>query len=1212
MKTVNNIIRRGAIALVALAAAAFTANAEETPLIELHSNIYDTYGSTNAFTLLLGGNNGGTIQVDCGYGKVSYTVEPAVYDSDAGEISGMSIPCSVTADGYVRIYGDDGALDYFNGDGCYISTITFRDPASYDILSLSHNELEQLDLSEFTNLQALYINDNEFSVAPLKVGANKPNLRILNISIVDNLDPSFNLSDYPQMLTFTAQICPTLTSLDPSGCPLLVQLSIDCTNVSTLDVSHNPQLYILNISDTGITSIDLTNNPNLQELYCTHESGTYNSGVKLTSLDVSHNPGLFYLFASGNALTNIDLSNNTYLNHCWLNKNLLTDIDLSNCPNLMSVRLENNYFTFATLPIDPGSWNEYEYKQYPMQVPASYLVGTEIDLSDKVLREGGETYAALYYVDPTDPNNPVELDESYYTYSNGKITINQVVTDSVYVDFACSLFPESSIRTSYFKVKDSSTYGQPDQKMQFLPACYDGDPMSFLVAIDGATPTEPKKFYVDLGDGTMQEFTATGSTLATATTVGPTRKGYGYVKVYTEEGGVVTAISTAGLQLYSADVTAMPQLRELDMSGCGLYTLDTQWNRCLTYLNLSNNNFYNLDLAGNNENYGKNVLVTLDLSNNNLSSFDINTCSAAQYLNLSNNQYTELTFDDYIRCLELNVSGNQLTELDLSGCDNVQKIDASNNLLTSYTCPSEDFNVVELNLAGNAMTLENLPAPSEATLTGGVYTYAPQEPISITAKAPGVDLSSQNVTIDGSMTVYTWKTLDGETMVAGTDYTESAGSFKFLEPMIGKTVKCYMTNAAMPQLAGDNALATTAIEASLMPTNVLASFVTTTAGETVTLSLASHTAGDAIYIDWNGDGTNLVQYTLGTSYTLFSATTKKGVEVKVYSYADEGNLSVFSISGASMSSFDASAMNNLVCLSVMNAGLDDIILPDNLDTITELTLSGNNFSDFNLGIFPNLQHCSLASNPITSLDLRSNTSLQTFSATSCAITSVNLEGCDKIWALYLADNDIEEIDVTPCTNLQQLTLQYNRLSHIDLTGLNNLMLLYINNNRFDFNTLPLPQWTMYAYANQDPIDPIIDRNVVDLSSQASVTDGETTYETVYTWYVDTPVWDEDDNMLGENLYVDDEYTIEGGVSTFNYSFDGIMCVMTNAAFPDCFMYTNLINVDASGVGSILNDPADANAPVEWYNLQGVRLSEPTRGEILIRCQGSTSTKVILK
>ncbi len=1212
MKPISNIIRRGLVAALCLAGTSSLANAEETPLIELHSNIYDTYGATNAFTLLLGGNNGGTIQVDCGYGKVSYTVEPAVYDSDAGEISGMSIPCSVTAAGYVRIYGEDGALDYFNGDGCYISTISFRDPASYDILSLSHNELEQFDLSEFTNLQALYINDNAFSVSPLVVGPNKPKLRILNISIVDNLDPSFNLSDYPTMLTFTAQSCPTLTQLDPSGCPDLVQLSIDCTNVTTLDVSHNPQLYILNISDTGITSIFVSHIPNLLELYCTHESGSYNSGVKLTSLDVSHNPGLFYLFASGNALTSIDLSNNAYLNHCWLNKNLMTDIDLSTCPSLMSVRLENNYFTFATLPIDPGSWNEYEYKQYPMQVPASYLVGTEIDLSDKVLREGGETYAALYYVDPTDPNNPVELDESYYTYSNGKITINQVVTDSVYVDFACSLFPESSIRTSYFKVKDSSTYGKPDQKMQFLPACYDGDPMSFLVAIDGATAANPKKFYVDLGDGTMQEFTATGSTLATATTVGSTRRGYGYVKVYTEEGDVVTAVSTAGLQLYSADVTSMPQLRELDMSGCGLYSLDTQWNRCLTYLNLSNNYFYNLDLAGNNENYGKNVLVTLDLSNNNLSTFDINTCSAAQYLNLANNQYTELEFGDYIRLLELNVSGNQLTELDLSGCDNVTKVDASNNLLTSYTCPSEDFLITSLDLSGNALTLATLPAPSEATLAGGTYTYAPQKPITITAKGPGVDLSTQNVTIDGSRTVYTWKTIDGETLTAGSDYTESSGSFKFLDPMVGKTVKCYMTNAAMPQFAGDNTLTTTAIEAASMPTHVLATFVTTTAGETVTLSLASHVDGRAIYIDWNGDGTGLEQYPLTTSYTLFSATTKKCVTVKAYSYEEDDQVSVFSISNASMSSFDASPMKSLKCLSVINAGLDDIIMPDNTSLLTELTLSGNNFTEFDLGQYPTVQHCSLASNPLTSLDLRSNTALQTFSATACGLTSVNLEGCDKLWALYLADNNLEEIDLSPCTQLQQVTLDHNRLSHIDLSGLNNLLLVYLNNNYFDFNTLPLPQWSMYAYANQAPIDPIIDGNKVDLSSQAIVNDGSQDYETVYTWYLDTPVWDEDDNMLGEVLYVDDEYTIEGGVSTFNYSFNGIMCVMTNSVFPDCFMYTNLIDVVASGVGSILRDPADAEAPVEWYNLQGVRLEQPVRGQVMIRRQGSTSTKVVIR
>ncbi len=47
---------------------------------------------------------------------------------------------------------------------------------------------------------------------------------------------------------------------------------------------------------------------------------------------------------------------------------------------------------------------------------------------------------------------------------------------------------------------------------------------------------------------------------------------------------------------------------------------------------------------------------------------------------------------------------------------------------------------------------------------------------------------------------------------------------------------------------------------------------------------------------------------------------------------------------------------------------------------------------------------------------------------------------------------------------------------------------------------------------------------------------------------------------------------------------------------------------SAGVNSVVVD--DPNAPVEYYNLQGVRVANPANG-IFIRRQGSKATKVIL-
>ena len=47
----------------------------------------------------------------------------------------------------------------------------------------------------------------------------------------------------------------------------------------------------------------------------------------------------------------------------------------------------------------------------------------------------------------------------------------------------------------------------------------------------------------------------------------------------------------------------------------------------------------------------------------------------------------------------------------------------------------------------------------------------------------------------------------------------------------------------------------------------------------------------------------------------------------------------------------------------------------------------------------------------------------------------------------------------------------------------------------------------------------------------------------------------------------------------------------------------------SGIESAVTD--DADAPVEYYNLQGVRIEHPASGSIVIRRQGTKVTKVIM-
>ena len=50
----------------------------------------------------------------------------------------------------------------------------------------------------------------------------------------------------------------------------------------------------------------------------------------------------------------------------------------------------------------------------------------------------------------------------------------------------------------------------------------------------------------------------------------------------------------------------------------------------------------------------------------------------------------------------------------------------------------------------------------------------------------------------------------------------------------------------------------------------------------------------------------------------------------------------------------------------------------------------------------------------------------------------------------------------------------------------------------------------------------------------------------------------------------------------------------------------------SGIDNVVVDAEDENAPVEYYNLQGVRIAEPAAGQIVIRRQGSKVEKLLVR
>lgn len=1163
------------------------AQTNDEPIITFKTNIYDSYGEANQFSLVIGTIDAGQyVDVDCGFGKIEYETQQAYMDS-LNQMGGTFISCQVSSEGIVKIYGDPSQIDYFNASGCYISSIEFNNCNNMMILDLTHNELKSLDLSNMPNLQAIYVSDNTFSKeSPLKIGKNKPNLTILEMNTIEYLDPEFNLSDYPNLMSFDGYHNLGLKYCDPTGCPNLMRLTLDVTDVESVDVSKNPYLMILNVANTKVTSLDLSKNPNLTELYCGHYS-SFNTEYKFTELDVTNNPNLKYLFCEGNKLTSLDISKCPKLITVSATDNYLTSFDVSQNPNLYIVEINNNCLDFATLPLDPGTWNTYYYGQRNFPVERSYKVGSSFDYSSRVLREGTITDAALYSVSE-ESGSPALVDASYYTYENGVMTINKIPEDSVYIAFANSMFPDAMLMTDKFKIKSEEEFGDSIKAFSFTSGAANGTTMSFGIGVAGASPENPKEIYVCFGDYSSQTFTVTTSGIPSTPNVNGTKNGYGEITVFVKEGDDLTAIDVKDIPMYSADVTTSPTLAFLNLVNAGLYSIDLSWNRCLASLNLSGNKFSTLSLAGANGNYAKNILSDINLSNNNLSELTLNDMRAVRNLNISNNQLStlDLSFGDYVE--NIDISNNLFTDINLGYCACLKSFKASNNQLTSITMP--EVNVLEyFTCDNNYFTLATLP--SRGNIAEESFIYAPQADYQIATKGPCTDLSSQNI-VNGVQTTFTWKDNNGKILTEGVDYSVSNGVTRFINTSVGD-IYCEMTNATLPAFTGENVYKTTQIEAAGMPTNEIASFHTLNEGDSVTLSLAAAKAGTAVYFDWSGDN-NVIQYVLGDTYRIFGALTKGNKDVKVYTYEPTEDITVFSMSGAKLSSFDGSKLMNAINVSIYNAGLSEITLPQSTKFV-ELALDGNNFTNFDLEKYPYLETVSLNDNQLTDIDLSKNSYLQIASIANNQLSNITLNN-NNLWALYLDNNKFSKIDLSGAPNITQLSLGYNALENINVDVLPKLRVLALNNNKLTFKTLPIHKstYSVYYYQNQANIDAVATEDgVIDLSDQALVG----TTNTTYRWFLNVPVINEEGNLEGEELILGTEYTLENGVTKFLKDFEGVMCVMTNAALPNIYLCTNLMDVTA-GVECVLSDDAKTMVFVD-------------NNSILVKSSANNSTNVNL-
>lgn len=1137
------------VLLALLAMPATTKAQDEKPIVTFHTSAYaSTDGAAPTFTLVLGAaQDGEYFDIDCGYGTEEVQVEQTSLDS-ANNINGTVYNGTVSKQGVVRIYGDASKLEYLNASGCKITSIEFAAGVGLSILNLEHNELLGLDVDGLSNLQYLYLNDNGFSEAsPLNIGS-LPKLMVLEMGQIDHVSPDFTLQNFPNLVSFDAYHCTNFKQVDPQYCPKLQRLSLDMTRVAQLDLSHNPDLAVLNVSDTRIQTLDLSHNPKIRELYCSHTSGTINTDVKLSRLDVTGCPQLYYLYCSGNRLTELDLTHNPLLFQLSCYDNLLTGIDLSQCPNLYNVYLNDNNMDFATLPADSGQWHEYAYAQHDLGVSPTYKVGDVVDLSARVLRPGTETLGQLCSIPKDNPTSLVALDSSYYRYADGKVTLLKPVDGKVRIVYANSLMKSYTLSTSAFAVKSVEDFGKDEKAFSFSTGAAQGTLVKMALGVGGASPSHPVTAKIDFGDGTLKSVAITSEN-PTQPNVSGQRASHGNITVWLPQDQTVTAFAIDSVSVSSIDLSNLASLRSLAITHASLYNIDLGYNSKLQQLDLSNNNLSRLSLKGASYYYFKSMLTDINVSYNALDTLGYDNIYAVRSLDISHNNFSEIVLKDADNLRSLNAADNRLAMLQLSHSDSIGYLNVADNQLSSIYVPAE-APLSYYNISGNKFSLADMP--DRFGLDEAHFIYAPQQELPIATSSPGVNLADQQLTIDGHTTQFVWKTTGGTTLVEGSDYTISNGNTKFINLNVGK-VYCEISHAAYPAFSGDNVLRTTLVQPIGMPTVELASFTTVNDGDEVKLSLAAEKDGTSVYFDWNGDG-NVTPYTLGTTYRRFTATTKANTKVRVLVADKADKLTVFSMMDATLANVNLDNLGDVPAITVANAGLDTLTLPAT-DKVTELNVSGNNLTGIDLTRYPNLVFLSVNSNRISTIDLSPCRNLQVAYVANNGLTALKMDN-SQLWNLDAGTNRLSAVSLQGVPSLYQVWLNDNRLTALDVTPCPSLHVLNVSGNRLRFSTLP-PNSGLYAanysYARQDSIEVGCDDGVVDLGSEAEVDGTPTTFR----WFVGMPYLDENNELQGEELILDDEYAVEGGVTTFKLTdtFDNLVCVMTNDRFPNLIQRT---------------------------------------------------------
>lgn len=359
-----------------------------------------------------------------------------------------------------------------------------------------------------------------------------------------------------------------------------------------------------------------------------------------------------------------------------------------------------------------------------------------------------------------------------------------------------------------------------------LTAGVDGNSRNFSFIVN----TPDTKLNIDWGDGNLVETETISNDpegKRVSTTITGTPIGEGKIKIYGSGITYFEAYSKiSGAKITAMDVSRCTELEYLHANTNSLTGIDLSKNTKLKTINLATNMIQSINLEANTELYDLNLegnklesinlqanqkLTLLRLSKNTFGTLDLSSNLQLKTVYLLNCGLTQVNFGaNATENLYISLNNNRLTSFDATTIPGLAtakgELSIRNNELTSIKIGA----MYRLNVALNRLALNAIP-----TTVSNRLTYHPQKAMPIAEEInvnEELDLSAQTqlngITATPQITTFIWKTLAGNTLQAGVDYTEDNGKFTFLTAQTD-SIYATLSTPAFPLFTGVNAFKTT-------------------------------------------------------------------------------------------------------------------------------------------------------------------------------------------------------------------------------------------------------------------------------------------------------------------------------------------------------------------------------------------------------------------